>query len=130
MNFSKKIYGIDVDLIDEINECARSVFPDEFLCALSAEDGVINEMILLPGTIYGDSHSIMNVWMAPVNVHLIGTAHSHPDYCNMASDADLDLFSNMGGYHIITCMPYDRTSWKIYNSKGEEVQLELIDCII
>ena len=67
--------------------------------------------------------------MAPNNSHIVGTAHSHPDYCNQASDADLDLFSNMGGYHIITCMPYDRSSWKIYDCNGEEADLEIVNCI-
>jgi hypothetical protein len=32
----------------------------------------------------------------------------------------------MGGIHFITCQPYDRHSWKAYNSKGEEVELEVI----
>jgi proteasome lid subunit RPN8/RPN11 len=125
-----RIHAIDIDLIDDINESARSVYPDEFLCTLSAEDGVISEMIMLPGTVYGDEHSFLNLWMAPANCNIVGTAHSHPDYCNMASEADLDLFRNMGGFHLITCMPFDRTSWKLYNSLGEEVELEIVSQIL
>ncbi|MBQ3735337.1 MAG: Mov34/MPN/PAD-1 family protein, partial [Candidatus Methanomethylophilaceae archaeon] len=78
---------------------------------------------------YGDEHSFLNMWMAPNNCHIVGTAHSHPDYCNEASEEDLTFFSNMGGYHIITCMPYDRTSWKIYDCNGEEADLEIVSCI-
>ncbi len=126
----KKVYAVDINLIDDINESARSVHPDEFLCLLSAEDGVINEMVMLPGTVYGDSHSFLSMWMAPANCNIIGSAHSHPDFYNDASDDDLDLFSNMGGYHIITCMPYDRTSWRIYNSKGEDAELEIVSQVI
>ena len=123
----KPVYAIDINLIDEINECAKSVYPDEYLCTLSAEDGVITEMVLLPGTVYGDSHSFLNMWMAPANCNIIGTAHSHPGYCNDASEADLTLFSNMGGYHLITCQPYDRTSWRLYDSKGAEADLEVVN---
>lgn len=125
-----KVHSIDINLIDDINECARSVHPDEFLCTLAAKDGVISEMLLLPGTVYGDEHSFLNMWMAPVNCDIVGTAHSHPDYCNDASDTDLDLFRNMGGFHIITGMPYDRTSWKLYNSLGEEVHLNIVSQIL
>ena len=124
-----KVHAIDINLIDGINESARSVYPDECLCAMSEEDGVINEMVMLPGTVFGDEHSFLNMWMAPANCRIVGTAHSHPDYCNEASDADLDLFRNMGGYHLITCMPYDRTSWRLYNSLGEVVELEIVNQI-
>ena len=125
-----RIYGVDVDFLDAFNAAAKSTYPDEFLCALSAEDGVISEMVMLPGTVFGDEHSFLNLWMAPANCNIIGTAHSHPDYCNMASDADLDLFRNMGGFHLITCMPYDRRSWRLYNSLGEEVELEIVSQIL
>ncbi len=124
-----KVHAVDINLIDDINKSARSVYPDEFLCTLAEKDGVISEMVLLPGTVYGDEHSFLNMWMAPNNCHIVGTAHSHPDYCNEASEEDLTLFSNMGGYHIITCMPYDRTSWKIYDCNGEEADLEIVSCI-
>ncbi len=120
------VRAIDINLIDEINECARSVHPDEYLCTLSAEDGVINQMVLLPGTVYGDSHSFLSMWMAPANCDIVGSAHSHPGYSNEPSDADLDFFSNMGGYHLITCMPYDRGSWRLYDSRGEPADLELV----
>jgi len=121
-----RVWAIDIGLVDDINESARSVFPDEFLCMLSAEDGVIVDMVLLPGTVYGDSHSFLNQWMAPAGINTIGTAHSHPGYDNRPSDDDLSLFSNMGGIHIITCQPYDRGSWRAYLSNGEEADLEII----
>ena len=122
----KKIYAVDVDFIDGFNESAKSCFPDEFLCMVRQTDGVVDEMVLLPGTVYGDSHSFLSEWMSPIDFNIAGTAHSHPGYSNEASDDDLTLFANMGGIHFITCLPYDRKSWKAYNSKGEEVELEII----
>ena len=122
----KKIYAVDVDFIDGFNESARSCFPDEFLCMVRQTEGVVDEMVLLPGTVYGDSHSFLSEWMSPIDFSIAGTAHSHPGYSNEASDDDLTLFANMGGIHFITCQPYDRKSWKAYNSKGEEVELEII----
>lgn len=122
----RKIYAVDTDFIDGFNESARSCYPDEFLCMVRQTDGVVDEMVLLPGTVYGDSHSFLSEWMSPIDFSIAGTAHSHPGYSNEASDDDLTLFANMGGIHFITCQPYDRHSWKAYNSKGEEVELEII----
>ena len=122
----RKIYAVDADFSDGFNESARSCYPDEFLCMVRQTDGVVDEMVLLPGTVYGDSHSFLSEWMSPIDFSIAGTAHSHPGYSNEASDDDLTLFANMGGIHFITCQPYDRHSWKAYNSKGEEVELEII----
>ena len=107
----KKIYAVDVDFIDGFNESAKSCYPDEFLCMVRQTDGVVDEMVLLPGTVFGDSHSFLSEWMSPIDFSIAGTAHSHPGYSNEASDEDLSLFANMGGIHFITCQPYDRTSW-------------------
>ena len=122
----KRIRAVDIDFIDGLNESARSCYPNEFLCMVRQTDGVIDEMVLLPGTVFGDSHSFLSEWMSPIDFSIAGTAHSHPGYSNEASDEDLSLFANMGGIHFITCQPYDRGSWKAYNSKGEEVELEVI----
>lgn len=121
----RKIRGIYIELIDALNEAARSVHPEEFLCMLREDDGILSEMVLIPGTVYGDSHSFLNEWMAPVDFSLMGTMHSHPGYSNRPSPEDLLYFSNRGGIHIISCMPYDRNSWKAYNSRGETIDLEI-----
>lgn len=121
-----RILGVDVDFIDAFNEAARSTYPDEFLCMVREIDGVISEMVLLPGTVYGDSHSFLNQWMAPIDYSLAGSAHSHPGYSNRPSEADKDFFRNTGGVHFITCLPYDRTSWRAYDSRGEPVDLEIV----
>ena len=123
---SDSIVGVDIDLIDGLNEAARSTYPDEFLCLIREIDGVLSEMVMIPGTVYGDSHSFLSQWMAPIDYSIAGSAHSHPGYSNEASDADKDYFSNMGGVHLITCQPYDRKSWLAYNSKGEKIKLPII----
>ena len=121
-----RIYGVDVDFLDAFNAAAKSTYPDEFLCLMRAEDGVIIEMVMLPGTVYGDSHSFLNEWMAPIDYSIIGSAHSHPGYSNEASDDDRTYFANMGGVHIITCQPYDRRSWRAYDSYGDVIDLEIV----
>ena len=118
---------ISWDLIDGINESARACYPQEFLCLTRHNNGIIDEMLLIPGTVYGDSHSFINLWMSPINMQISGTVHSHPGYSNEPSDDDLDFFSNWGGIHIITCQPYDRSSWKVYDSNGYELEPDMTD---
>jgi proteasome lid subunit RPN8/RPN11 len=121
-----KIRGVSVDFIDGFNESAKSAYPDEFVCVHREIDGVISEMVMLPGSVFGDEHSFINQWMEPIDYSIAGSAHSHPGYCNEPSDADKDFFSNMGGVHFITCQPYDRNSWKAYNSRGDPIDIEVI----
>jgi len=122
----KRVYGVSVDFIDGFNESAKSTYPDEFICYHRAEEGVITEMLLVPGSVFGESHSFINEWMTPIDYNRSGSAHSHPGFSNRPSEADKIFFGQMGGVHFITCQPYDRTSWKAYNSNGEEIKLELV----
>ena len=121
-----RIRGVSIDFIDSLNESAKSTYPDEFICLHREHDGVIDELVMLPGTIFGDSHSVIFDWMDPVDFHRSGSAHSHPGYSNEASDDDKDVFGSMGGIHFITCQPYDRHSWRAYNSAGEPVHLDIL----
>ncbi len=120
-----KIKGVSIHFIDGFNESAKSTYPDEFLCVHREIDGIISEMVMLPGTVFGDEHSFINQWMEPIDYSIAGSAHSHPGFSNHPSDADKDFFSNMGGVHFITCQPYDRTSWKAYDSRGEPMDIEV-----
>ena len=122
----KKVFGVSVDFIDGLNESAKSTYPDEFICLHRAHDGIIDEIIMLPGTIYGDQHSVIYDWMDPIDYERTGTAHSHPGYSAEASEEDKTTFGRMGGIHFITCMPYDRHSWRAYNSSGEEVHIDMV----
>jgi len=120
-----RIKGVSIHFIDGFNESAKSTYPDEFLCVHREIDGIISEMVMLPGTVFGDEHSFINQWMEPIDYSIAGSAHSHPGFSNQPSDADKDFFSNMGGVHFITCQPYDRNSWKAYDSYGEPMDIEV-----
>lgn len=121
-----KRWAIEREVIEAINESARYSLPNEFLCLLRAEKGVVTELVLLPGTISGESHGILDVNMAPISFGVVGSAHSHPGYSNHPSDADLGFFNSMGGIHIITCEPFDLRSWKAYDSSGRPLDVDLV----
>ena len=81
---------------------------------------------MLPGTVFGDSHSFIMEWMDPIDYARSGSAHSHPGFSAEASEDDYVVFGHMGGIHFITCQPYDRSSWRAYNSFGDEIEVPML----
>ena len=122
-----KAMRIDAGLIDAINEAAVQTYPNEFIAALRAEKGVINELLMLPGTISGETSGILQLHMMPIDFSVVGSVHSHPGHSARPSEADLAFFSHFGSVHIITCLPFDRTSWRVYNLYGQRIELQVVE---
>ena len=115
--------------LELILECAKSTYPNEFGGLLRVDmerKDTIIELIMLPGTISGETHAIFKLHMLPIDFSIVGTVHSHPSYSARPSGADLQLFRKHGKVHIIAATPYDTTSWKAYNHKGDELDLKVI----
>jgi len=123
-----KIRAIERNCLDLIKESARSVFPNEFGGFLSVGNNpqVIDEVVLLPGTISGDSHTIFRMHMAPVDPTIVGTVHSHPSPHAVPSRADRHLFERYGRVHIIIAQPFDDLSWQAYDYLGKTYSLEVV----
>lgn len=115
--------------LDLIIESAKSVYPNEFGALLRVDDeqkDIISEVVLLPGTVQGETHAIFKLHMAPVDFNIVGTVHSHPSPFPIPSGADLELFRKHGRVHIIIAKPYNYDSWKIYDYHGNEIKGEII----
>ena len=115
--------------LDLIFECAKSNFPNEFGGLLRVDDDakdVISELVILPGTISGDSHAIFKLHMMPIDFSIVGTVHSHPSPSANPSDADLQLFRKHGRVHIIAANPFNKDSWKAYDYNGKEIDIKVI----
>ena len=105
---------------------SRDTHPREFACMLRADDGVIIEVMLVPGTISSQQSAILRLHMMPIDLSIVGSAHSHPTPNATPSEADLKLFSNSGQVHLIVGYPYDMESWKAYARNGQEIILDII----
>jgi proteasome lid subunit RPN8/RPN11 len=115
--------------LDLIMESAKSTYPKEFGALLrvdSKDRFTINELVLLPGTISGDSHAIFRLHMLPIDFSIVGTIHSHPSPVPYPSKADLELFRKHGKIHIIVAAPYHNSSWRAYDYDGDDVQIEVV----
>jgi proteasome lid subunit RPN8/RPN11 len=125
-----KIRGIARDLLRALLESAREVDGEgggrEFVAVLREEDGVIREFLFLPFTSTTRSASLRYDLM-PLDIHVAGSAHSHPNGVLRPSDADLRFFPALGRYHIILGPPFSETSWRCFTSDGSPCDLEVVE---
>lgn len=122
----RRVTGIRADVLDMICEAARATHPNEFGASMRAEGGIITELILVPGTLGGDSHAILPLGYLPVDATICGTVHSHPGPDAIPSSADEQLFRNFGHTHIIIAEPYDHSTWIAYDHDAREIDLEIL----
>ncbi len=123
----RKVYAINKKALNLILEVSKESYPKEFGGLLRAEKGIITEIILLPGTLSGNTSAIFQLHMLPVDFTIVGTVHSHPSGSFHPSNADLHLFEKFGSTHIIACMPYDYNSWCAYDYYGNKIDLEIVE---
>lgn len=109
-----------------IMEASKDSYPLEFGAFLRAENRVIYEISILPGTIQGDHHTIFMLYNKPIDFSIVGSVHSHPSGFTIPSDADLHMFSNTGQIHIIVGYPYNLNNFTAYDRAGKEIELKVI----
>ena len=109
-----------------IMEASKDSYPKEFGALLRAENHIIYEIALIPGTISGNVHVIFQSYAIPIDCSYVGSVHSHPSGNTHPSDADLHMFSNTGPVHIIVGYPYNLTNYSAYTRNGDPLKLELI----
>lgn len=114
-------------VLELILAASKDQYPQEFGAMLRATNGVIEELILVPGTISGDSHAIFQFHMLPIDMDIIGTIHSHPSPIPYPSAADTHLFEQQGRVHIITGHPFGPNDWNAFDHHSHLVDLEVLD---
>jgi proteasome lid subunit RPN8/RPN11 len=122
----RTIRGIAKDTLQFILEASRSSFPSEFAGLLQAEEDVITEVLILPGTESSRMSALIRLYMLP-NMQVVGSAHSHPSADLRPSGPDVQFFSRTGDYHIIAGPPFDENSWTCYDAAGERRRLPVLD---
>lgn len=123
----RRVHSIRRDVLDMVAASARATHPREFGATLRAENGVVTEVILVPGTLGGDKHAILPLGYLPVDSSIVGTVHSHPGPWAIPSDADKQLFNAFGHTHIIIAEPYNEDTWIAYDQNAEEIELEIVE---
>ena len=123
---AKEIRGIARETLEFILEVSKSTAPNEFAGLLRADDGIITEVIVLPGTESSEVSAVMHTYMLPM-ISVAGSVHSHPTPNIRPSKQDLSLFARTGNCHIIVGFPYNEHSWGCYGAYGERRNLPILD---
>ncbi len=130
-DFSKderaKVYAIRRRTLRMILEASKSSYPREFGALLRAEKGVINELLLIPGTESGEESALFKLHMVPIDFSVVGTVHSHPIESSEPSGADLEFFRRYGWVHIIARYPFRKDCWSSYDALGYDKPLKVVD---
>jgi proteasome lid subunit RPN8/RPN11 len=122
----KHVKGISKALLDMALEVGKSSHPHEFAALLREVDGVISEMLLVPGTTSNDHSARMLLSDMPLDLSVVGSIHSHPVRDLRYSDADLNMFGAKGIYNIIVAYPYGENDWICYDPRGQRMDLPVI----
>lgn len=117
---------IEDETLEFLLHACRSTHPDEFAGFLREKKGVITEILLVPGTIFGKTGSIVNYWNLPIDLSVKGTAHSHPSSNVTPSPSDLRFFSSYGKYHAIVGFPYTEQTIQFYARDGSKLSHKVV----
>lgn len=82
---------------------------------------IINEIVIPPQSVHGENFSSFPPFMLPVDVTLLGTAHSHPSGVLKMSFEDFNHF--YGKIMVIIGYPYlSEKNIALFNRKGEKLK--------
>ncbi len=120
-------WKIKLPVLKSIMEFSKSFYPNEFSGLLYCDifSKTIKDIYILPGTQSGRTSAVLRMDLAPMTFNLAGSVHSHPSGLGEASHADLSFFSSKD-VNIIAYPPFEISSFKAYNNKGNIIQLILI----
>jgi len=125
-NQPRAVVAIRRKTLEMLLESSKSSYPNEFGALMRAEEGEITELILLPGTISGNTSALFQLHMRPIDFSIVGSAHSHPVGDYSPSEADLDFFRRSGNVHIIVRFPYTINDWAAYDVGGNRIELDVV----
>ncbi len=121
------INAIRKGLVDLILYMGQEAHPNEFAAFMVEEDGVLEELNLIPGTVGGSSSATVHFEMIPITLGVAGSVHSHPNGILRPSKADISFFGRVGSCHIIVGYPYEEGCFKAFHPNGSEYPLEVVD---
>ena len=106
---------------------SRKYYPSEFGGMLRGRNDVIEEILVIPATTYGDGFVETRMDMIPIDHSIIGSVHSHPGPNFRPSAADLKFFEKTGPVHLIARSPYETIAdIAAYDRSGKRISLSVV----
>jgi proteasome lid subunit RPN8/RPN11 len=112
--------------LDFILGVSKKFYPEEFGGMLRGRGDMIEEVLVIPGTLYGEDSVTTQMNMVPIDHSIIGSVHSHPAASFRPSGADLEFFRKTGYVHLIVRSPYRGIGdVAAYDREGKRIDLQL-----
>ena len=109
-------------------QIGKDSFPNEFLAQLLHANGIIDDIVIIPGTITTPVSAYVRDDVRPLMLNLAGTAHSHPNGVIRPSSTDIRSFAKFGGQcHLILGPPFTFDSWRAFYADGSVRALDIIE---
>ncbi len=117
---------IDKEVLNHVIRASRSSHPEVFAGVLKADGEKIIEVLTLPETFSSEHSVMMKLNKLPISSNTCGSVHSHPTSVARPSGSDISFFDRLGKIHIIILPPYTEKSWRVFNHKGQEINLNIV----
>ncbi|MEM1943351.1 MAG: Mov34/MPN/PAD-1 family protein [Candidatus Caldarchaeum sp.] len=116
------------DCFELVLAMAREVHPNEVIALLHGKHVknvvVVEEVSLPPQSVYGEDFSSFNPYAMPIDLSILGIAHSHPSGVGRPSVEDLNNF--IGRIMVIVTPPYmDESDFHVFDAAGKSIWYEL-----
>ncbi len=121
---------INRSVIDSVLTYAKIFHPKEgilLLRGINKKDEIsVNEVVIPPFSVHGYGFSNFPLHMLPLDLSIMGTAHSHPSGILSPSLEDLNHFYSR--IMVITAYPYgSEKQLAVYDRDGKVVEYGIID---
>ena len=121
---------IDRSIVDSILTFAKIQYPREGILLLrgtrNKDEIHINEVVVPPLAVRGHGFSAFPLHMLPMDLSLMGTAHSHPSGVLRPSTGDLNSF--YGRILVITAYPFDSDEHlAVFDRAGRNVRYGIVN---
>lgn len=112
---------IDKEVVDMLLAMGRESHPKEFIVLLRGKKSKgelrIEEVVIAPIATMGHGFSSFRLDMMPIDLSIVGSAHSHPSGSSIPSVEDLN--NMVGMVSVIVRYPYkDETDVYVYDKEG------------
>jgi proteasome lid subunit RPN8/RPN11 len=120
---------IEQSVIDSILSHARMVYPRESILLLRGKAEkqkiVVNDLQIPPLATHGNAFSTFPLHMLPIDLSIMGIAHSHPSGALHPSVTDLNKF--YGRIMLITAYPYQsENDLALFDREGKKLKFKIL----
>jgi proteasome lid subunit RPN8/RPN11 len=130
---SPPVVGIHERVLLDVLNLAQKSHPYEIVVILksqssldSSEGKIVDGFYLPPDSSESNNQASFSVSSLPVSMDAVGVAHSHPNGVLEPSLTDVNSGFSFGSTHLIVGYPYDRSSWKFFDSEGDAKDIRIL----